>query len=131
MSADITLEKLGDRMSAEDRETFSAAMGLIAPWLLPEHDRFALLHGDFRLDNLLVRSRRNPGQRGRLADARRRSASEGSRVLHGHEPEFKLRADIEEDLVDDYHRALLGYGVTDYDRETCWRDYRLGCYRRH
>ena len=20
----------------------------------------------------------------------------------------------------------MGYGVTDYDRETCWRDYRLG-----
>src|SRR5271163_541325 len=53
MSADITLEKLGDRMSAEDRETFSAAMGLVAPWLSAERDRFALLHGDYRLDNLL------------------------------------------------------------------------------
>src|ERR1700758_5041022 len=30
MSADITLAKLGDRMSPEDRETFSAAMGLVA-----------------------------------------------------------------------------------------------------
>ncbi len=53
MSADITLDKLGDRMSAEDRDTFSAAMGLITPWLLSEYDRFALLHGDYRLDNLL------------------------------------------------------------------------------
>lgn len=53
MSADITLERLGDRMSAEDRETFAAAMGVIAPWLLSEYDRFALLHGDYRLDNLL------------------------------------------------------------------------------
>jgi len=26
MSADITLEKLGDRMSAEDRETFTTTM---------------------------------------------------------------------------------------------------------
>jgi hypothetical protein len=25
-----------------------------------------------------------------------------------------------------YHNALSGYGVTGYDRETCWRDYRLG-----
>ena len=38
----------------------------------------------------------------------------------------QLRSAIEKDLVDEYHRALLGYGVTDYDRETCWRDYRLG-----
>ena len=38
----------------------------------------------------------------------------------------ELRAAIEKDLVDDYHRALQGYGVSGYDRETCWRDYRLG-----
>ena len=36
------------------------------------------------------------------------------------------RAGVERDLVDAYHRALLGYGVTGYDAETCWRDYRLG-----
>jgi len=38
----------------------------------------------------------------------------------------QVRADIERDLVGRYHEALLGYGVTDYDAETCWRDYRLG-----
>jgi hypothetical protein len=38
----------------------------------------------------------------------------------------ELRAVIEKDLVDAYHQALSGYGVTGYDRETCWRDYRLG-----
>ena len=53
MSAEITLDKLGDRMSAADRETFTTAMGLVTPWLLAERDRFALLHGDYRLDNLL------------------------------------------------------------------------------
>jgi aminoglycoside phosphotransferase (APT) family kinase protein len=53
MSADITLDKLGDRMSVEDRETFTTTMGKVAPWLRAEVDRFALLHGDYRLDNLL------------------------------------------------------------------------------
>src|SRR5258707_1038391 len=53
MSADITLEKLGDRLSAEDRETFTATMRLVTPWLLAEQDRFALMHGDYRLDNML------------------------------------------------------------------------------
>jgi aminoglycoside phosphotransferase (APT) family kinase protein len=38
----------------------------------------------------------------------------------------ELRSAIEKDLVDEYHRALLGYGVTGYDGESCWRDYRLG-----
>jgi hypothetical protein len=37
-----------------------------------------------------------------------------------------VRADIERDLILRYHEVLSGYGVTDYDAETCWRDYRLG-----
>ena len=47
-----------------------------------------------------------------------------STTATGLKPE--LRAAIENDLVDEYHHALCGYGVTGYDRETCWRDYRLG-----
>ena len=126
MSADITLEKLGDRMTAEDRETFTTTMGLVTPWLLAEHDRFALMHGDYRLDNLLFDPDHTLGERGRLADARRRSSGAGSRVFHCDEPGFAAACGNRESLVDDYHRALLGYGVTGYDRETCWRDYRLG-----
>ena len=53
ISAEITLDKLGDRMSPHDRETFCEAMGSVEPWLLSEYDRFALLHGDYRLDNML------------------------------------------------------------------------------
>jgi hypothetical protein len=37
-----------------------------------------------------------------------------------------VRAEIEQELVGRYHEALSGYGVTDYDADTCWRDYRLG-----
>src|SRR5271168_2308551 len=126
MSADITLDKLGDRMSAADRETFTTAMGLVTPWLLAERDRFALLHGDYRLDNLLF----SPDAAGvTVVDWQTLGVGLPARDLAyftatSLKPE--LRASIEHDLVDEYHRALLGYGVTDYDRETCWRDYRLG-----
>jgi hypothetical protein len=37
-----------------------------------------------------------------------------------------VRATVDDALVDAYHDELLGYGVTGYDRETCWRDYRIG-----
>ena len=37
-----------------------------------------------------------------------------------------MRSEIERDLVEHYHQSLLGYGITDYDVDTCWRDYRLG-----
>jgi hypothetical protein len=126
MSADITLEKLGDRMSAEDRETFSTAMGLVAPWLMTEWDRFALLHGDYRLDNLLF----DPGQSWvSVVDWQTLGVGLPARDLAyftATSLNSQLRSEIESDLVDEYHRALSGYGVTGYDRETCWRDYRLG-----
>jgi Phosphotransferase enzyme family len=126
MSAEITLDKLGDRMSAADRETFTTAMGLVTPWLLAERDRFALLHGDYRLDNLLF----SPDAAGvTVVDWQTLGVGLPARDLAyftatSLKPE--LRASIEHDLVDEYHRALADYGVTGYDRETCWRDYRIG-----
>ena len=53
MASAITLEKLGARMTAADRDTMEAALSVVTPWLLAEPDRFALLHGDYRLDNML------------------------------------------------------------------------------
>jgi hypothetical protein len=126
MSAEITLDKLGDRMSAVDRETFSAAMDLVAPWLLAERDRFALLHGDYRLDNLLFLP---DGAGVTVVDWQTLGVGLPARDLAYFTATSltpDLRATIEKDLVDEYHRALDDFGVTGYDRETCWQDYRLG-----
>ena len=126
MSADITLEKLGDRMSAEDRETFTTTMGLVTPWLLANQDRFALLHGDYRLDNLLFDPERTWVS---VVDWQTLGVGLPARDLAYFTATSlnpQLRPTIEKDLVRDYHRALLGYGVTGYDFDACWRDYRLG-----
>jgi hypothetical protein len=126
LSVEITLDKLGGRMTDADRQTFTTAMDLVAVWLLAEHDRFALLHGDYRLDNLLFL----PDAAGlTVVDWQTLGIGLPARDLAyftatSLKPD--LRALIEHGLVDEYHRALLGYGVVDYDRETCWRDYRLG-----
>lgn len=126
MSAEIILAKLGDRMNADDCETFTTTMDLVTPWLLTERDRFALLHGDYRLDNLLFDHAHTwvsvvDWQTLGVGLPARDLAYFAATSLNS-----ELRRSIEKDLVDDYHRALLGYGVTGYDRETCWRDYRLG-----
>jgi aminoglycoside phosphotransferase (APT) family kinase protein len=126
MSAEITLEKLGERMTAEDRETFRTAMGLVEPWLLAEYNRFALLHGDYRLDNMLFDPDRT---RVSVVDWQTLGVGLPARDLAyftATSLNSRLRASIEEDLVADYHRALSDCGVADYDRQTCWRDYRLG-----
>lgn len=126
MSADITLGKLGDRMTPEDRDTFGAAMGLVEPWLLAEYDRFALLHGDYRLDNMLFDPDRT---RVSIVDWQTLGVGLPARDLAyftATSLDSGLRASLEAELVAEYHRALTSGGVADYDRETCWRDYRLG-----
>jgi hypothetical protein len=126
MAADITIEKLGPRMSAEDRETLRAAMGLVTPWLLAEPNRFALMHGDYRLDNMLFDPDR---QRITIVDWQTLGVGLPARDLAYFTATSlvpEVRAEIERQLVNRYYEALMSYDVTDYDADTCWRDYRLG-----
>ncbi len=126
MAADITIEKLGPRMSAEDRETLRAAMGLVTPWLLAEPDRFSLMHGDYRLDNLLFDPDRT---RITVVDWQTMGVGLPTRDLAYFTATSlvpEMRVEIEQDLVRRYHDALLSYGVPGYDADVCWRDYRLG-----
>ena len=86
MAADITIDKLGARMSAEDRETLTAAMGMVTPWLMAEPNRFALMHGDYRLDNMLFDPGPHTHHDCRLADDGCRPAGQGSGVFHRDQP---------------------------------------------
>jgi hypothetical protein len=124
MSAEITLKKLGERMGPADRDTFTTAMGMVTPWLLAEYERFSLLHGDFRLDNMLF-----DRDTITVVDWQTLGVGLPARDLAyftatSLDPE--LRSTVERDLVATYHRSLYDYGVSGYDNETCWHDYRLG-----
>ena len=126
LAAQITIDKLGRRMSAADRETVLESAELMAEWLLHSPDRFSLLHGDYRLDNLLFDPGRNHVT---VVDWQTLAVGLPARDLSyfiatSLQPDE--RAAHERELVDVYYRALSGYGVTSYDAETCWQDYRLG-----
>ena len=124
MAADITVEKLEGKLTDVDAETLVASMGLVTPWLLQAPDRYALLHGDYRLDNLLF-----DGDRVTVVDWQTLGVGLAGRDLAyftGTSLEPELRAEVEPELVSDYHRALCEQGVTGYDQSTCWHDYRLG-----
>lgn len=126
MSADITVDKLGAKLSEADRATFKEAMGLVTPWLLNDFGRFSLIHGDYRLDNLLFHP---DGNRVWVVDWQTLGVGLPARDLSyfaATSLEPGLRARIERSLVADYHAALLAQGVTGYDLETCWHDYRYG-----
>jgi hypothetical protein len=126
MANQITLDRLGDRMTALDRDTATESMSVVTPWLLAEPDRFALMHGDYRLDNVLFAPDRSAitvvdwQTLGSGLPARDLSYFTATSLL----PE--VRSTVDHALVDAYHDELLSYGITGYDRETCWRDYRLG-----
>ena len=120
-----TLEKLGPRMSAEDRATVADSAELIGDWLWNVPERFSLLHGDYRIDNLLFDPQRT---RVTVVDWQTLAVGLPARdlsyfVATSLQPD--QRASHEQDLVDRYHRALSEY-VDDYDRESCWEDYRFG-----
>jgi hypothetical protein len=126
MAADIVIDRLGASISPEDQETLVAAMALVSRWLMAEPERYALMHGDYRLDNMLFDPERT---RITVVDWQTVGVGLPARDLAyftATSLEPKVRAEIERDLVEHYHRALLGYGVTDYDIDTCWSDYRLG-----
>ena len=126
LATQITIEKLGARMSPADRETVLASAELIADWLLHSPDRFSLLHGDYRLDNLLF----DPDQTHVTAvDWQTLAVGLPARDLSyfiATSLQPAARAAHEADLVGEYHRALSTHGVTGYDAETCWQDCRLG-----
>jgi hypothetical protein len=126
MSADITVEKLGAKLSDADRATFLEAMALVTPWLQNDFGRFSLIHGDYRLDNLLFHP---DGGQVWVVDWQTLGVGLPARDLAyfaGTSLEPAARAEAERELVAAYHAALLQQGVSDYDLETCWQDYRYG-----
>lgn len=126
ISAEITLDKLQAQISSADRETLTVAMSLVTPWLLAEPGRYSLMHGDYRLDNMLFDPDRS---RVTIVDWQTMGIGLPARDLSYFAATSLVphrRAAIERQLVGDYHRSLLTYGVADYDRDMCWRDYRLG-----
>lgn len=126
MAADTTLQRLGERISARDRQTLTETAALVGAWLLAEPERFSLLHGDYRLDNLLFDPDRT---RVTVVDWQTLTVGLPARDLAyftGTSLVPELRAEAESALVEVYHRALISHGVTGYDLETCWADYRLG-----
>jgi hypothetical protein len=127
MSADLTVEKLGSKLDAADTDTFVEAMNLVTPWLLADRGgRYSLMHGDYRLDNMLF----DPdGSRIWIVDWQTLGVGLPTRDLAyftGTSLAPDVRSAIERDLVNAYHDTLMAYGIIDYDSETCWQDYRFG-----
>jgi hypothetical protein len=123
-TTELFLDGLGDLVAPEDAATLRACVDVIGPWLLGRAERFGLVHGDYRLDNLLFPP---DGGDGVVAvDWQTLSLGLPARDLAyflGTGLAVEDRRTHERDLVAAYHRALTGYGVADYSLADCWDDY--------
>lgn len=120
------IEGLGDLISDIDRRTLWDCVEVAESWALAYRHRFALVHGDYRLDNLLF----PPGDAtGVVAiDWQTLSLALPARDLAyfvGTSLPAQERNLHEDALVGAYHEALLAYGVSGFSRDDCFRDYRF------
>jgi hypothetical protein len=126
-AADAFAERFGGELDANEAAVLDASRELLADWMFDDGDRFAVVHGDYRLDNLLFD----------VADPARVTAVDWQTTAAGppgRDVAFFLgtcldvddRRRHERDLVAAYHRALSAYGVGGYTIDECMADYRLG-----
>jgi aminoglycoside/choline kinase family phosphotransferase len=120
------LERFGGRMTAEDADTLAAVPTHLADWLLTRPERFSVIHGDYRPDNLMFPAH-GPG----VSAVDWQTLALG---LPGRDVgyflatslEVPVRREHERALVSAYHDALLAHGVEDHGFDECFEDYRLG-----
>jgi hypothetical protein len=120
------LARYGDQLRDEDSTTLRASAGAIAAWTVTRREPFAVVHGDYRLDNLMF----PPSGNGVSAlDWQSVSVGPPGRDLAyfvGTTYDGEARRRHEDSLVAEYHSALVSRGVAGYDLDRCFEDYRLG-----
>ena len=124
------LARFGARLAPDEQEIIAAvAKSHGPPYAYPERP-FALVHIDYRLDNLLIDARTSPP---RVLVVDWQSLVLGSPLSDvayflGASLLPELRRPAERDLVRAYYDALQDHGVRGYAWEQCWTDYRRGAF---
>lgn len=120
------IERYRDDLTSEDAETLRRSAEAIAIWALVRPEPFSLLHGDYRLDNLMF-----PPSGSDVVAVDWQTLSVGPPLRDvgyflGTSLDTDLRRSDEERLVGRYHKELLALGVEGYPADRCFEDYRLG-----
>ena len=121
---DSFLESLGPLLDPADHELLRAVPAALHDWLLARSERYGLVHGDYRLDNLLFPEDGGPGSV--AVDWQTLSLALPARDLSyfiATSLDPAVRRAHERDLVGAYHRALGPAVTAGYSLEECWDDY--------
>ena len=123
-ATEIFVEALAGLLAAGDADTLRSCVQVAAGWALGRSERFALVHGDYRLDNLMFSADDTVW----AVDWQTLSLALPARdlaYLVGTGLDVADRRSREREIVAAYHRALVGHGVSSYAEEDCWEDYRF------
>jgi hypothetical protein len=119
------------RTREDDADVLRAFAPRVAHWILGRPERFGIVHGDYRPDNLLFATT-SGGPPCTAVDWQLVAIGLPARDLGyflGTGLTVDQRVDHERDLVRAYHDAVIGYGVEGYPFEQCWGDYRYGLFQ--
>lgn len=125
-ATEIFIDALDDLLAPEDVVTLREVVPIIEAWALARAERFGLVHGDYRLDNLMFPPDQAPGVV--ALDWQTLSLALPARDLAyflGTSLSVDGRRAHERELVAAYHQALTSYDVQKYSLEDCWEDYRF------
>jgi aminoglycoside/choline kinase family phosphotransferase len=105
-----------------------ALFAALPSFILHDPDPWAVVHGDYRLDNLLF-----DHDAGTVAVVDWQTCSYGPALgdvayFVGAGLPTELRRESEEQLVRGYHERLLAEGVSGYGWDRCFEDYRRGSF---
>jgi Phosphotransferase enzyme family len=120
------LERYGERVAPEHRALCERFVARLDSWLADRRPPQGLVHGDFRLDNLLFGE---PGSAKPLTVVDWQTVGWGGSVTDaayflggGLRPQERRRH--ERELLREYHEALLAQRTQGLAWETCWEEYR-------
>jgi hypothetical protein len=120
------LERYEARVAPEHRALMERFLTQLDEWLADRPRPHSVVHGDYRLDNMLFGDPRGPKP---LTVVDWQTVSCGPPLLDasyflGAGLSVEDRRASEEGLVREYYEGLLGLGVEGFGWETCWHEYR-------
>jgi hypothetical protein len=124
------LDRYGSRLAPDEAKIIESVVDSKGPPFQPPGEHFAVVHVDYRLDNLLIDSATIPP---RVSAVDWQTVTVGSPV---HDVCYFIGASLlredrlaaEDELVRAYHRGLEDAGVEGYAWDQCWEDYRRGAF---
>lgn len=127
-STERFIDHYGDRVPDSDVSVLRAFAPKCGSWLRGRPERFAPVHGDYRLDNLLFDAT-GAGVEVAAVDWQTLAIGLPGRDLGyflGNSLMLEDRRRSECELVRAYHEALQAQGVAGYSLAECFEDYRYG-----